>query len=139
MCGSCHFKRAANREFSIAFWMFVLILFSADIEIRSERSPIHSKLSLFWRYPNFKTQSWLKNITITNIQNSTLNLSFDALSKWHDCHLWEFGPNCFLTAEYLTAITVARCKFIFAMFIIPTLPLDKFPKLAPNLFLGSWK
>ena len=43
--------------------------------------------------PNFKTRLRLKSITITNIQNSTLNSSFDALSKWHDLdtslkHLW---------------------------------------------------
>ena len=31
--------------------------------------------------PNFKTLLRFKNITITNIQNLTLNLSFDALSK----------------------------------------------------------
>ena len=37
--------------------------------------------------PSFKTRQWLKNITITNIQNSTLNSSFDALSKWHDSDL----------------------------------------------------
>ena len=28
MCGSCHFNRASNDEFSIKFWMFVLIFFS---------------------------------------------------------------------------------------------------------------
>ena len=37
--------------------------------------------------PSFKTRPWLKNITITNIQNSTINSSFDALSKWHDSDL----------------------------------------------------
>ena len=37
VCGSCHFDRASNEEFSVKFWMSVLILFSARIEIRSER------------------------------------------------------------------------------------------------------
>ena len=38
---------------------------------------------------NFKTWPQLKNITITNIQNSTPNSSFDALSKWHDPDITE--------------------------------------------------
>ena len=45
-CGSCHFNRASNDESSVEFCMFVLIFFPADIIIRFERSPIHSKLSL---------------------------------------------------------------------------------------------
>ena len=49
------------------------------------------------------------------------------------------GPNCFLTAEYRTAIMVANCKFILAMLMMPTLPEDKLPNDAPNLFLGSLK
>ena len=45
-----------------------------------------------WRRP---TWPLLKNITITNIQNSTLNFSFDVLSKWHDpditlLDIWHF-------------------------------------------------
>ena len=44
--GSCHFDRALNDEFSVEFLMFFWIILSADIKIRSERSPIHSKLSL---------------------------------------------------------------------------------------------
>ena len=43
MYGTCHFDRASNDEFSVEFLMFVLIIFSADIEIRSEKIPIHSK------------------------------------------------------------------------------------------------
>ena len=45
MSGSCHFDRASNDKFSVEFLMFVLIIFSDDIKIRSERIPIHSKLS----------------------------------------------------------------------------------------------
>ena len=41
--------------------------------------------------PNFKTQPQLKKITPPNIQNSTLNSSFDALSKRHDPDL-SWGP-----------------------------------------------
>ena len=36
MCGSCHFDRALNDEFSVKFLLFVLIIFSAGIKIRSE-------------------------------------------------------------------------------------------------------
>ena len=61
MWGSCHFDRASNDKFSVEYWMFVLIFSSAGIKIRSERSPIHLKLSLLskgtliipWRYPKF--------------------------------------------------------------------------------------
>ena len=45
-CGSCQFDKASNDEFRVKFWMFVLIFFSADIKIRSGKSPIQSKLSL---------------------------------------------------------------------------------------------
>ena len=40
MWGSCHFYMEVNDEFNVEFWMFILI-FLADIKIRSERSPIH--------------------------------------------------------------------------------------------------
>ena len=46
MYGSCHFDKPSNDEFSVKFWMFVFFVFSADIKIRSKRSPIDSKLSL---------------------------------------------------------------------------------------------
>ena len=53
------YNRPSNDKFSVEFWISVLIFSLADIEIRSERSPIHSKLSLLsldtlmipWRYP----------------------------------------------------------------------------------------
>ena len=46
MWGACHFDRTSNDEFGGE--LFVFVIFSADIKIRSERSSIHSKLSLFW-------------------------------------------------------------------------------------------
>ena len=39
------------------------------------------------RCPKFQNSAKVKNITITNIQNSTLNLPFDALSIGHDLHI----------------------------------------------------
>ena len=110
MCGSCHINRATNAKFSVEFWMFVLIFFSADI--RSERSPIHSKLSRLTKgtlegASNFKTWLRLQNKTITNIQNSTLNSSFDTLSKWHDPDTnkrqnnWEIASNFVPFLEYM--------------------------------------
>ena len=41
MCESCHFDRAWHDKFSVQFWMFF-----SQHKIRSERSPIHSELSL---------------------------------------------------------------------------------------------
>ena len=34
-------------------------------------------------------------------------------------------------------MTQARCKFILAILMMPTRPLERFPKEAPNRFLGS--
>ena len=75
--------------------MFVLIFFPADIKIRSGWKnylfSVKTPLKYLEGALNFKTWLQLKNITITNIQNSTLNSSFDALSKWHDPDL-SWGP-----------------------------------------------
>ena len=43
MYGSCHFNRASNDKFSVEF-LCMFDFFSVDI--RSQKSPIHSKLSL---------------------------------------------------------------------------------------------
>ena len=40
-----------------------------------------------WRCPKFQNSATIKNITITNNQNSTLDLPFDALSIGHDLHI----------------------------------------------------
>ena len=92
MWGSCHFDRALNDEISVKFWMFAFIFF--QLTLQSDLKEVQlTQNYLFWvKAPlqylegalNFKTRPWLKNITITNIQNSTLNSPFDALSKWHD-------------------------------------------------------
>ena len=66
MCGSCHYVMGASND---------------EFIFGSERSPIDSNYLFNLGTPNFKNQPWLKSITITNIQNSTLNLSFDALLK----------------------------------------------------------
>ena len=67
ICGSCRFDRASNDEFSVEFWMFSLIFFfqPASNSDRSERSRIHSKLSLLskgiliipWRCPKFQNSA----------------------------------------------------------------------------------
>ena len=90
---SYHLNKASNDKFSVEFWMVIWVPgyfdFSlADIKIRSGRRPIIPKSSLESKHPevatNFKTQLWLKNMAITNIQNLTLSLLFDTVSKWHD-------------------------------------------------------
>ena len=91
MCGSCHDH--SNDEFSVEFWMFVLIIFQPTLN--SDLKEVQfTQCYLFWvkaplyQYlkgaPNFKTLAWLKKITIPNIQNPTLNLTFDTLTKWQD-------------------------------------------------------
>ena len=42
-CGS--FRQGVENKFIVRYCMFIFIFFSADIIIRSERIPIHSKLS----------------------------------------------------------------------------------------------
>ena len=89
MWGSCHFDRASN--FECLFWFFWI--FSQPTLKSNLKEVQFTQNYLFWvKAPlwylkgalNFKTRHRLKNITITNIQNSTLSSSFDALSKWHD-------------------------------------------------------
>ena len=46
MCESCHFDRALHDDFSVKFWMFVLIFFSAHIKIRYKRNLIHLRLKV---------------------------------------------------------------------------------------------
>jgi hypothetical protein len=42
------------------------------------------------------------------------------------------GPNCFLTAEYRTAVMMAFCKLLMQKFTMATLPAIKLPKEAPE-------
>ena len=69
LCQSCHFNRASNDEFSVEFWMFVLIFFPANIKVRCKEVQFTQNY-LFWvktpllyleSDPNFKTRPWLKN------------------------------------------------------------------------------
>ena len=80
MCGSCHFNRTSKDEFSIKFSMFVLNFFSVYTKIRSERSPIHSKLSLLsLKVPQISKLG--HNEKHNYIKYSKFNT--DVLSKWH--------------------------------------------------------
>ena len=57
------------------------LFFSADIKIRSERSPIHSKLFLIipWMCPKFQ------NLTVIKKHNNNKNSKFDfKFIIWHD-------------------------------------------------------
>ena len=68
VCGSCHFDRASNEEFSVKFWMSVLILFSARIEIRSERIQFPQNC-LIWVNPIVCVKSPIIPCRCHNFQN----------------------------------------------------------------------
>ena len=63
--------------------------------------------------PSFKTRPWLKNITITTIQNSTLNSSFDALSKWHGSDL----DDCAIFVVIRTKWVINICPIVQFFFV----------------------
>ena len=88
MWRSFHFDRLLNDE----FWMFEFeftqnYLFELRHPYNTLKTPKNHSLFMF-----------KKNIAITNIQNSTLNSSFDAMSKWHD-------PD---TRQFLTKTAIVR-------------------------------
>ena len=87
MSRSCHFDTASNDKFSVKFWIFFIVMFfipdqdlnfgapSRCLNSRNNWTSFRSDFSVGWK----KIKS--------NIQNLTLNSSFDALSKWHDLHI----------------------------------------------------
>lgn len=48
-------------------------------------------------------------------------------------------PNCFRKAAYLVAITIAEVRVETLSCVIPSLPVVKFSKAAPNMRVGSVK
>ena len=55
---SCHLDRLSNDEFSVEFWMFALIFFSAYIKIRSERLDLKEVQITFIRMPYLKRDNF---------------------------------------------------------------------------------
>ena len=114
ICELCHFNRASNDKFSVECWMFVLIFFQPTIksdlkEVQlTQNYWVKAPLEYLEGAPNFNTQSRLKNITKTNIQNLTLNLSFDALLKWHD-------PDINLPTFLAVYFSVPKLLFLFTV------------------------
>ena len=85
----CHLDSASNDKFSVEFWILIIVIFWPRSRFAFGGTfKITKSYLLSWGTregaPKFKTQPRLKNITITNIPNLTLNLSFDTLLKWHD-------------------------------------------------------
>ena len=59
MCGSCHFDRASNDEFSVKFWMFVLIFFQPTF--KSDLKEVYfTQNDLFWVKAPLKVPQILK-------------------------------------------------------------------------------
>ena len=75
-------------NFECLFWFFFQLTLKLDLkEVQFSQNYCSWVKASLWYLEgasNFKTWQLLKNIMITNIWNSTLNLSFDALSKLHD-------------------------------------------------------
>ena len=94
MSGSCNFDRASNDKFSVEFWIFVIVIVANHDRVLKFEAPskyykgaLTQKRSFRVNWTFFRSDfnvGW-KRIK-TNIQNSTLNLSFHALLKWHDLH-----------------------------------------------------
>ena len=100
--GSCHLDRVSNDEFSVEFWIFVIVLFCNRSQVLKFEAP--SRVPLVKR-DNFEWIGLLSDLMSaekkikTNIQNSTLNMAFVALLIWHDPHIsqtqihWEISSN----------------------------------------------
>ena len=84
--------------------------------------------------PNFKNQPWLKSITITNIQNSTLNLSFDALLKWHDPDIRQLA----LMPEQKRSVPAMMFAFVENASVHLDLVENIARKMTMNLFVRNW-
>ena len=110
---------ASNDQFSDKFWIFVLIFFQPTLksglkEVQfTQNCPFWVKAPLntleLEGVPNFKTWPRVKNITLTKIQNLTLNFLYDALLKWHDP---DIGQGQVLLSNFIQT-PQSLCLFLF--------------------------
>ena len=110
---------ASNDQFSDKFWIFVLIFFQPTLksglkEVQfTQNCPFWVKAPLntleLEGVPNFKTWPRVKNVTLTKIQNSTLNFLYDALLKWHDP---DIGQGQWLLSNFIQTAK-SLCLFLF--------------------------
>ena len=92
MSGSCHLDGALNVEIGVECQIFVIVIFfkcgwvlQFGAHLRYHKGALTQKRSFLVLCTTFRSDfhvSW-KNQN----KNSTLNSSFDALSKWHDPHI----------------------------------------------------
>ena len=92
MSGSCHLDRASNVEIGVECQIFVIVIFfnyrrvlQFGAHSRYYKGALTQKRSFLVLCNTFRSDfhvGW-KNQN----KHSTLNWSFDALSKWHDPHI----------------------------------------------------
>ena len=114
MPGSCHLDRASNVEIGVECQIFVIVIFFNCGRVLQFRA--HSR-----HYKGALTQKWSFLVICTTFRSdfhvgwknqnnhSTLNSSFDALSKWHE-------PNnsySISSFQYRLCITSIWCQQIF--------------------------
>ena len=95
MSGSCHLDRASNVEIGVECQMFVIVIFfncgqalQFGAHSRYYKGALTQKRSFLVICTTFRSDfhvGW-KNQN----KHSTLNLSFDALSKWHEPDIRKF-------------------------------------------------